>query len=462
LNLSVVGLGKLGSPMVACFAAKGHKVIGIDLNERFVRLINEGKPPVFEPGLAEMLAKTEGRLTATTDIAHGVANSDVTFLMVATPSEAGGTFSMKYALSAARSVGAALKAKKTFHLVVLTSTVMPGATMGELVPALESSSGKKCGVDFGVCYSPEFISLGSVIRDFLNPDFILIGESDRRSGDLLGEFYKTVSDNKPPIARMAPVNAEITKIALNTFVTTKISFANMLAQLCEKLEGGDVDAVTGALGLDTRIGPKYLKGSVGYGGPCFPRDNVALTALCRALGVPAPIPEATDLVNHQQVPRFAGLVKAYLPAGGRVALLGLSYKPSTNVIEKSQGVELAQALLADGIPVTVYDPCALDAARAVLTGPVSYAAGVSECARAADVVVIVTPSKEYKALAAEDLKKPDGQATVIDCWRMLDRSTFSAACNYVGLGTGDVLRGIESPDEEQQTIKVGWGRVSAA
>src|SRR5262249_5958116 len=152
-------------------------------------------------------------------------------------------------------------------------------------------------------------------------------------------------------------------------------------------------------------------------------------------------PEATDLVNHQQVPRFKGLVKAYLPTGGKVGILGLSYKPSTNVIEKAQGLELAQTLLAEGIPVTVYDPCALDAARPVLTGPVSYAGSVSECARAADVLVIVTPSKEYKALAAEDVKRADGQATVIDCWRMLDRATFAAACNYVGLGTCDVLHG---------------------
>src|SRR5262249_60612642 len=130
-------------------------------------------------------------------------------------------------LTAAKSIGQAIQNKNTFHLVILTSTVMPGATRGQLLPALEAASGKQCGVDFGVCYSPEFISLGSVIRDFLNPDFILIGESDKRSGDLLAEFYKTVSDNKPPVARMAPVNAEITKIALNTFVTTKISFAHM-------------------------------------------------------------------------------------------------------------------------------------------------------------------------------------------------------------------------------------------
>jgi UDPglucose 6-dehydrogenase len=462
LNLSVVGLGKLGSPMVACFAAKGHRVIGVDLNERFVKLINEGKPPVFEPGLAEMLAKTEGRLTATTDLAHAVEHSDVTFLMVATPSEAGGAFSLKYALAAARSVGQALQKKDAFHLVVLTSTVMPGATTGELVPALEAASGKKCGADFGVCYSPEFISLGSVLRDFLNPDFILIGETDRRSGDLLAEFYRTVNDNRPPVARMAPVNAEIAKIALNTFVTTKISFANLLAQVCERLEGGDVDAVTAALGLDTRIGPKYLKGSLGYGGPCFPRDNVALTALARGLGVPAPLPEATDLINAQQVPRLKQLVKAYLPPGGVAGVAGLAYKPSTNVIEKAQGVELAQALLDDGVPVVAYDPCAAEPARAALKGNVRFAATASECARAADVLAVCLPCAEFKAVTPQDLARARGQATLLDCWRLFDREQFSRVCQYVALGTSDVLATGGAAAEEDYLLGPTWKRSQAA
>jgi UDPglucose 6-dehydrogenase len=426
--------------MAACFAAKGHQVIGVDLNERSVQLINEGKAPVFEPGLPEMLARAAGRLTATTDIKAAVADSDVTFLIVPTPSEAGGDFSLRYVLSAARPIGEAIREKDSFHLVVLTSTVMPGATGGELLPALEEASGKRCGTDFGLCYSPEFIALGSVIRDLLNPDFILIGESDPRSGAWLGEFYQGLCDNRPPVARMAFVNAELTKVALNTFVTTKISYANMLAQICEQMEGGDVDAVTSALGLDSRIGPKYLKGSLGYGGPCFPRDNIALTALARKLGILSCLPEATDRINDAQVARLADLIKAHLPAGGSVGILGLAYKPGTNVVERAQGLELAQAFLAEGITVVVHDACAADTARALLRGPVRYAGSVHECARAADVLVVCTPYKDFKALAAEDLARPNGQVTVIDCWRLLDRNQLAAVCNYVALGTSDVLR----------------------
>src|SRR5438876_2852131 len=306
LDLSVIGLGKLGSPMVACFAAKGHRVIGVDVNERFVRLINEGKPPVSEPGLEDLLKQANGRLSATTDIAKAVAQTDVTFLIVPTPSESDGAFSLKYVLAAAKAVGQVLKHKTAYHLVVLTSTVMPGATGTQLLPALESASGKRCGTDFGLCYSPEFISLGSVIRDFLNPDFLLIGESDPHAGELLASVAKGVCDNQPPVARMSFANAELTKLALNTYVTTKISYANMLAQICERMEGGNIDAVTSALGLDSRIGPKYLKGSLGYGGPCFPRDNLALATLARALNVPGPLPEATDRTKQVHVPRLPG------------------------------------------------------------------------------------------------------------------------------------------------------------
>jgi UDPglucose 6-dehydrogenase len=340
---------------------------------------------------------------------------------------------------------------------------MPGATGGQLLPALESASGKRCGKDFGLCYSPEFISLGSVIRDFLNPDFLLIGESDPRAGELLATVSQEVCDNRPPVARMSFANAELTKLALNTYVTTKISYANMLAQLCERMEGGNVDAVTSALGLDSRIGAKYLKGSLGYGGPCFPRDNLALATLARELNVPAPMPEATDAINRQQVPRLQRYVLAHLPADGRVGILGVSYKPQTNVIERAQGLELAQALLADQIPVLIYDPCATESARGVLSGPVQFTASVGECVCQADVVVICTPCKEFKAIRNQDLMRAHGPITVIDCWRLLDRSQVSAVCKYLALGTSDLLAtNATLAADREQVLKANWPRSQAA
>ena len=203
---------------------------------------------------------------------------------------------------------------------------MPGSTGGTLLPALEEHSGKKCGTDFGLCYNPEFIALGSVIRDMLNPDMILIGESDARSGEILEELYQGVCESNPRIQRMNFVNAELTKLSVNTFVTTKISYANMLAQVCETLPGADVDVVTSAIGCDTRIGQKYLKGALGYGGPCFPRDNVAFSALARANGAPALLAEATDQLNRS---RCRGWPKSSVPGCPRAERLVSSGFPTS-------------------------------------------------------------------------------------------------------------------------------------
>src|SRR4029077_17623940 len=338
MKISIVGLGKLGSPMAAVMAHKGHDVTGVDLNPAYVAAIQQGLPPVNEPGLAQMIHANHERLSATQDCRAAVLATDVTFIMVPTPSEADGGFSMKYVLDSAEQIGGALRTKQGWHLVVLSSTVMPGSTGGTLLPALEAHSGKKCGRDFGLCYNPEFIALGSVVRDMLNPDMILIGESDARSGAILEELYTGVCESNPRIQRMNYVNAELTKLSVNKFVTTKISYANMLAQICETLSGADADVVTSALGCDTRIGAKYLKGALGYGGPCFPRDNIAFSALARDNGVPALLAEATEELNRRQAPRMAELLLSYLPEGGTVGILGLSYKPHTEVIEESQGV----------------------------------------------------------------------------------------------------------------------------
>jgi UDPglucose 6-dehydrogenase len=291
--ISVIGLGKLGAPLAACLAAKGHSVIAVDVDAQKVDAINEGRAPVFEPGLEEKIGQSNGRLRATQDIAEAVAASEITFIVVATPSETDGGFSNRYVLATCESIGRALRSKTNFHVVALTSTVMPGSSDGEVRAALEKASGRRAGQDFGLCYNPEFIALGSVIHDFLNPDFVLIGESDARSGGILESLYREVCDNSPMFARMNLLNAEITKLSVNAFVTTKISFANMLARMCELLPGASVDVVTAALGLDSRIGAKYLKGAVSYGGPCFPRDNLALAAFARGIGAPADLAEST-------------------------------------------------------------------------------------------------------------------------------------------------------------------------
>lgn len=436
MKLSIIGLGKLGGPMAAVMAHKGHTVVGVDVNPAYVAAIQEGRAPVKEPGLAEMIHSSRARLRATQSCEEAILATEVTFMMVPTPSEPDGTFSMRFVLSAAEQIGAALRKKDGWHLVVLSSTVMPGSTGGTLLPALESYSGKRCGEDFGLCYNPEFIALGSVIRDMLKPDMILIGESDERSGDILQSLYTGVCESNPRIQRMNYVNAELTKLSVNTFVTTRISYANMLAQVCETLPGADVDVVTTAIGCDSRIGQKYLKGALGYGGPCFPRDNIAFSALARSNGVPALLAEATDEMNRRQVPRLAEIVLSHLPKGGVAGVLGLAYKADTEVIEESQGLGLAQTLLACGATVAVYDPAALENARRVLDGNVIFANSAAECAGRADVLAITTPWPEFRNLLPRDLKAGNGRPVVLDCWRLLPRERFERTAELVALGAG--------------------------
>jgi UDPglucose 6-dehydrogenase len=435
-SVSVIGLGKLGAPLAACVASRGFSVIGVDVDAAKVDAMNQGRAPVFEPGLEKLIQECAGRLKAATAVESAVAASEITFIVVATPSEPEGGFSLRYVLPICEAVGRALRSKQSFHLVILTSTVMPGSTNGEIRTTLEKASGKQAGRDFGLCYSPEFIALGSVIRDFLNPDFVLIGESDARSGALLESLYKRVCQNTPAVARMNIINAEVAKLSVNTFITTKISFANMLARICEALPGANVDVVTSALGLDTRIGGKYLKGAVSYGGPCFPRDNLALAALARRLSVPADLAQATDHFNRGQVQWLAGVVERSLPAGGAAGILGLTYKPQTDVVEQSFGLLLAEELAKRSVRVSAYDPEGTRNSSRALGTRVTLCASARECIDRADVVVLATPWSEFAQIPATQWGRAAAPRTVIDCWRALKHLDGAAGVRYISSGIG--------------------------
>lgn len=431
MEIAVIGLGKLGSPLAAVLASRGHTVVGVDLNPAAVHALNAGRAPVVEPGLQQRLEMAQGRLRATTDFNDAIAATDISFVIVPTPSGSDGAFSNRYVIDAVKRIGAALKLTSRYHVVNITSTVMPGSTGGEIRAALEAASGRKVGVDVGLTYNPEFIALGSVVRDLLNPDMVLIGESDPRAGDMLEGAYKLTVPEGTPVQRMNWVCAELTKIAVNTYVTTKISYANMIAEMCEQLPGADVDVVTRALGRDSRIGSKYLKGALGYGGPCFPRDNVALATLARSLGLKADVAEATDAVNRRQVDRVVRLVTRLAPNPATVAVLGMSYKPDTPVVEESQGVMIARALAAAGHAVLIADPVALEGAAAVLGDTVTPMSTAEAAVEAASVIVVANPDRSFAGLAPERFT---GKA-VVDCWRLLPEAVAEIA-DVVHLGRG--------------------------
>jgi UDPglucose 6-dehydrogenase len=436
MKVSVVGLGKLGAPLAAVMASRGHEVVGLDISQRFVDDINAGRAPVQEPQLQELITESNGRLRATTDWNDLAAHSEISFLIVPTPSDKNGVFVNTFVLDAIDKLGAAIRGKSGYHVVVITSTVMPGSTNGIIRQRLESASGRKVGPELGLCYNPEFIALGTVVRDMLYPDVILIGQSDQRAGDYLEEVYKTSAKNDPAVQRMNFINAELVKISVNTYVTTKISYANMISEICGQLPEADVDVVTTALGKDSRIGGKYLKGATGYGGPCFPRDNVALSVFARSLGVSPDVAEATDRVNRRQFDRLAHLTLSHIQNARRVGIVGLSYKPGTPVIEESQAIFLARRLLEMGVEVALYDPHALDNAMNALPTAIR-ANSLEHCVSSSDAIVIMTNEPEYNLIDPMWMKRKEGtKVVVVDTWRVLPRETFSEIATLVYPGYG--------------------------
>jgi len=436
-KLSVIGLGKVGLPMAVLFASKAFKVIGLDVNEQIIKAVNERRCPIYEPGVPEILNNLEETFVATDDYRYAMENSGTSFIVVSTPSEESGAFSTKFVENVGKKIAENLRNKDDYHLIVLISTVLPGAT-ARLKELLEKVSGKKCGVDFGLCYSPEFIALGSILQGLSKPDLILIGESDPKSGEMLSEIYRKVCENNPPIVRTNFYNAELGKILLNSYITMKISFANVMAEMCEKIPGGDVDVVSQILGLDSRVGRKYLTGGLGFGGPCFPRDNRATIYFAQTIGIDAKIAKITLEVNLYQNNRILGLVKEKIGEikGKKVAILGLTYKPDTDVIEDSVSLEIVKGLLQEGAKVSVYDPAGMDNTRRVLGEEVQYAKSVKECLKDTELCILASPWDEFKKLKPDVFLKNMKRPALLDCWRIFDRSKIklSKELEYFGVG----------------------------
>jgi UDPglucose 6-dehydrogenase len=404
---------------LAAIASRGLRGIGVDADEEVVGLINAGRAPVHETGLTELIAAHRECLRATTNHREAICETDLTFVIVPTPSNKLGGFSLDYVAPVFAQIGAALEHKAGYHLVCLTSTVLPGATRNDLLPVLEAKSGKVCGRDFGLCYSPTLIALGTAIHDFLHPDFTLVGEFDERSGSLLEAAYAEILPQRTECRRMTIENAELAKISLNSYVTMKITFANMLADLCERVPGGDVDIVTAAIGLDKRIGQKYLTGALGYGGPCFPRDNLAFDYFARSVGTRAELAQTVDRMNRVLPEAVLARLGVTVGPGEIVAVLGLGYKPKSHLTEASQGLMLARALATQGARVIAHDPLLEKFAPNELNEDNIALKSLNDCLQQAATVVIANPDPVYADLEASDFATTNGPVTVVDCWRIL-------------------------------------------
>jgi len=354
-NLVVVGCGKLGAPLVACLANAGHKVVGVDVSTELIANLDAGIVPWNEPGLAELITKNKINISFQENYDGAFKNSEATFIIVPTPSVASGEFSNRFVLDAVSKVGKELaNTLQTKHLVVIVSTVMPGSTQGEIKKTLLEAAGS-VAKNVKICYSPEFIALGTVIKNMQFPDMVLIGEEEKDSGDLLAEISLSIVKNQPNVMRLSISEAEICKIAINSFVTTKISFSNQISEICERTSGASAQRVLLAIGADSRIGRSYLSAGTGFGGPCFPRDNRAFRKYSNSLGVDADLSMATDSINVRQDQRIIRLIEAKVTPGSKILVVGLSYKPDTDVIEESPAVAFIEKALQAGYLVDAVD-----------------------------------------------------------------------------------------------------------
>lgn len=431
-TIAVFGLGKVGSTLVVTLATAGHRVVGVDVCAATVEAINSRTFHSSEPGISQRLnALAPEALRATTDAADAVAATEAAFIIVPTPSNCLGGFSLRYVDSACEAIGKALKGLPQHYTISLVSTVMPGSSQHAIIPRLEAASGRKIGQGLGFCYNPAFIALGEVAKGFEEPDYVLIGEADKDSGDIVQEILRPMIKTDASFERMNPIEAEISKIASNTHETMRVSFANMLLSICSEIPGSNVDHITTA--LSHRMGKRFFKGATPYGGPCWPRDNVALSAFMNALGVPCNMPREVDIFNREHARYILLKLLQWSSAGMRIGIMGLSYKPGTAFLEASFGCDLCTWLSGEGRPVTVWDPLAMSEARSLFGESVGYASSAEELMRSVDLVVVAIPLPELPDMDWSQT----GDALVVDCWRCLPPAATAQIKKYRQLGIGE-------------------------
>lgn len=360
-KMAVIGCGNLGLPLCAVLADAGYEVEGIDIDKEFVESLTRREFRTIEPNLVNLLEKNSYKLTFSTSIKSSQFPY-CTFIIVPSPSDPNGKFSSEFVLKAvAEYCDRFLESDEEDVLLVIVTTVMPGTMNLEVVPLLESKVGTRLS-QVKLFYSPEFIALGSVIKNLQYPDAILIGEANVGSAPFLAKVLEKTVKNSPEVTILNLVNAEVAKISVNAYVTMKISFANQLSEICQALPFGDADEVLSAIAKDSRIGAKYLHSAPAFGGPCFPRDNRAFSKLASDLGIDATLSKGTDQINLRQVDRLIEQIKELSLDFKSVVILGVSYKPGTRVFEESPSLRFFELLHEEAHveKVSMYDPAVLD------------------------------------------------------------------------------------------------------
>jgi UDPglucose 6-dehydrogenase len=438
MKLTMIGAGYVGLVSGACFADFGHTVVCVDKEPDRIDRLSNGEMPIFEPGLDVVVAtnRAEGRLSFATDLARAVAGADAVFIAVGTPSRRGdGHADLSFVEAAAREIAAALD----HYTVIITKSTVPVGT-GDRIEAIVRES--RPDADFAVVSNPEFLREGAAIEDFKRPDRIVVGTDDERAREVMMEIYRPLYLNRSPILFTDRRTSELIKYASNAFLATKITFINEIADLCENI-GANVQDVARGMGLDNRIGPKFLHPGPGFGGSCFPKDTLALVRTAEVYQAPLRIVSAVNDINERRKGVMADRVAKALGAslaGTTIAVLGLTFKPNTDDLREAPSLALIKGLQDAGASVRVFDPKGMDAARSSLAN-VTFTIDAYDCATKADALVIATEWEQFRALDLDRLKEALKQPVVIDLRNIYSPTEMRAhGFSYYSIGRPAIER----------------------
>lgn len=415
MNVAVIGVGYVGLCTGVGLALLGHKVVCVGRDHAKIEKISSGVPTIYEEGLEQAMKDTKSNFKATTHMGFAVQNSDVIFIAVGTPSKQDGSIDLSQIEEASRQLGECLAKEKEYKVIVVKSTVLPETTETVVIPLVEKHSRKKAGKHFGVCMNPEFLREGTALDDFLNPDRVVIGQLDKKSGDAVETLYRKI---RAPKMRTNLRTAEMVKYASNAFLATKISFINEIGNICKKI-GIDAYDVAEGMGLDRRIGKHFLSAGCGFGGSCFGKDVSALISKAQQLGYDTKIMKAAMDVNAEQPLVLYKMLKEKMGKlkGKKVAVLGLAFKPGTDDIRDAPSIRLIEQLLAGGTVVNAYDPKATGNMKKLFPD-INYFSSYKEAMKDADACVVVTEWEEFRNISKKDAKLMKG-STIIEGRKVL-------------------------------------------
>jgi len=435
MKICVVGSGYVGLVTGACLADFGMEVTGVDKDERKIAALERGEIPIYEPGLEEIVEKNvkAGRLAFTTDLAPAVREAQAVFIAVGTPPLPDGSADLSFVRQVAQSIGENLNGFK----VVITKSTVPVGT-GQMVEEIVSSvSGGN--QEFAVVSNPEFLREGSAIEDFLRPDRVVIGARSQRAVEVMLEIYAPLKVAGVPFVVANVESAEMIKYASNGFLATKITFVNEIAEICEAV-GADVEVVARGMGLDSRIGPRFLQPGPGFGGSCFPKDTRAVGQIARERGLEFAIIDAVLAANERTKQRMVGKIERAFGGldGKTIALLGLAFKGDTDDMRESPAIPIVEGLVARGATVRAFDPAVMQEARSLLP-PIEYCADPYTAATGADGVVIATEWNQFRALNLAELRSRLGTPLLVDLRNLYEPARVAAAgLRYVSVGRAEV------------------------